>query len=472
MDSDTILPPVSKKPKMTSSPIGLNADDTAVDATGVGKICVSICAEEAEKLGGPPTKMNAATAASTTSTSTTPLLQLPGPIVGVTSSSSAAPPVNTSPTTTVIVITTTLVVTTATKHNKNSFQGILDNPLLRTNITTRLSNEDLMRLACVSKHTNRNIPRATSYESRALGTIIPVLSLHPSASGESRGRRGRFDRWVKKVHRRRLNNPSLFQQYQHLSMQDYYELQFNEHSSIRKAVMEGFKTYGPRIEGITSLDFRFSTTTTGTKTATRQRRLLDNNGLIADWQEKPSVLELLSHVLPSLREIDFTNMIVSKKVMREFFKNCPNLEKLTHRNNAARHKSLLRRETPALSLTGADIAAGRNLKELQMDDSWFFIDKSTLDAMENLDTDTDYERVSKTFLFHECRSKVLERVSVRNAKVHVKLTNHIDIAAIPQRALMKFIRNAPATMCWFRSDLTLENIEILRTERPEIEFVQ
>ena len=41
--------------------------------------------------------------------------------------------------------------------------------------------------------------------------------------------------------------------------------------------------------------------------------------------------------------------------------------------------------------------------------------------------------------------------------------------AIPQTALLKFIRDAPTTLRWFRSNLTQANIEMFHHERPQIE---
>jgi hypothetical protein len=37
--------------------------------------------------------------------------------------------------------------------------------------------------------------------------------------------------------------------------------------------------------------------------------------------------------------------------------------------------------------------------------------------------------------------------------------------------LIKFVRNAPPTLRWFRSDFTPDNMKILRMERPEIELL-
>ena len=49
--------------------------------------------------------------------------------------------------------------------------------------------------------------------------------------------------------------------------------------------------------------------------------------------------------------------------------------------------------------------------------------------------------------------------------------NYIDGILIPQNALIKFVRNAPVSLLWFRSDLSRANIEMLQKERPGIEFL-
>ena len=42
---------------------------------------------------------------------------------------------------------------------------------------------------------------------------------------------------------------------------------------------------------------------------------------------------------------------------------------------------------------------------------------------------------------------------------------------IPQNALIKFVRNAPSSLRWFRSDLSQENIAMLKKERLGIAFL-
>merc|ERR1711971_1289145 len=80
---------------------------------------------------------------------------------------------------------------------------------------------------------------------------------------------------------------------------------------------------------------------------------------------------------------------------------------------------------------------------------------------------SDFNNHPDKFLFHKC-CKVLERLSIRNAKYSNAYIGSERI--IPQDALIKFVRNAPPTLKWFRSDLTKENMDLLRLEQPGIEY--
>lgn len=76
---------------------------------------------------------------------------------------------------------------------------------------------------------------------------------------------------------------------------------------------------------------------------------------------------------------------------------------------------------------------------------------------------TDLNNHPDVFLFYKC-CKSLECVSVRNLK-------EVDGATVTQTALMKFIRNEPLTLKWFQSDITIENMDVLRPERPGIKLL-
>ena len=88
--------------------------------------------------------------------------------------------------------------------------------------------------------------------------------------------------------------------------------------------------------------------------------------------------------------------------------------------------------------------------------------------------DVDDGGDSKQFMFHKCSSNVLERVSFRYSESLVHCGQGIyNTTAITQMTLMKFIRNSPMTMRWFRSNLTKDNTTIVQQERPALfEVVQ
>ena len=362
---------------------------------------------------------------------------------------------------------------TANTTGRNVFD-VLDDPLLR-NITSYLPNEDLMKVARVSKHFNEMIPRATTYESRAPGTIITVLQLSPSkkTGGNYGGGRGRLDQLV---HQLKEHNPNLLERYQHASMKDYHEFQFNKDNTVPSNSHEKYKDLlfqirlqrGPRIEGITSLDFCFSALSPSP----------------THLKEELFGLMTLPYLLPSLREVNFTNTRATGRAVQTFCERCPRLEKITFHNNQAVQQCFLRTYYPPAD--GSTMMRAKSLKEVYMDNSTLFLlDDSEFDVMSDLEENDDEYYLSgtrvklgvrsKMCLFHKCGT-VLERVSLRNSEFLVVTLNGSEwtaktIVAIPRNALIKYIRNAPTTLRWFRSDLTTENIQMLHHERPEIEFV-
>ena len=113
-----------------------------------------------------------------------------------------------------------------------------------------------------------------------------------------------------------------------------------------------------------------------------------------------------------------------------------------------------------VDLNGGDIIFARNLKEINMDDSTFQMRQEVeMSELNNHPT---------IYLFYLCGSRVLERVSIRNAKYR-KIVNTYE--RVSQNMLIKFIHNSPATLKWFRSDLTQVNIEMLTKERPGIQLL-
>jgi hypothetical protein len=160
----------------------------------------------------------------------------------------------------------------------------------------------------------------------------------------------------------------------------------------------------------------------------------------------PMILpNILIKILPNLREINLSHICTSTDVLYNVSNQCPHLEKVTW-NNIRYYTN-----DACVGLSGWDMRTAKNLKEIIMDNSEFQFD---------LDCYIDITRKDR-FLFY-CCSNALERVSISNARW---LNN-----PLPQSVLINFVRNVP-TLRWFRSDLTEENKNMLRLERPDIEFL-
>ena len=175
-----------------------------------------------------------------------------------------------------------------------------------------------------------------------------------------------------------------------------------------------------------------------------------------------NLAEYLSLILPKLREIDLTNTCgpIMLVALRSFSRRCPHLEKVTW-NNIDMYVFV--------KLNGDDMRFSNigNLKEITMDNSNLCCSSADrgIDKMLALGNHRD------TFLFHRC-SNALESVSIRNAKCFSTKFNYRNsyLFMLPQNALIKFVRSVPS-LRWFRSDLTPENMDMLRLERPEIELL-
>ena len=166
---------------------------------------------------------------------------------------------------------------------------------------------------------------------------------------------------------------------------------------------------------------------------------------------------VLIYILPNLREIDISYNIPDNHSIMDVFFECSKFEKVTWNN--IKIKSYI-------AMDGTIMESSDNLKEVIMDDSEFSCRIPEGDTMSDLGNHRD------TFIFN-CCSTALERVSIRNAKWITKNHYHRrnDPIVVPQNALIKFVRNAPASLRWFRSDLTIENMNMLRLERPTIELL-
>jgi len=172
----------------------------------------------------------------------------------------------------------------------------------------------------------------------------------------------------------------------------------------------------------------------------------------------------LPSMLPNLRYINLSNNGFGKLYLCKFSMYCPNLETITW-HNFDRKQSVI--------INGREMMPATNLKEIYMDDSVFLFSRVSPRGRDKF-LDLENDEHSDIFLFYQCSTK-LERVSIRNAKWYVgEYINgefRGETTVIPQNALIKFVRNAAQTLRWFRSDLTEDNMNMLRSERPGIEFV-
>jgi hypothetical protein len=189
---------------------------------------------------------------------------------------------------------------------------------------------------------------------------------------------------------------------------------------------------------------------------------LDVSSLTPMRYKENSILNIVRELLPELREINLSNIYRDEHGFRSFsfFDSCcPHLEKVTWNNISF------------MDLDRLHIGPFQNLKEIIMDDSTFVLCKRTIEEIQeseeeerrNFEHGEDEEPLY--FGIRRTCSKVLERLSIRNAKIGYLNT------PIPQNTLIKFVRNSPASLRWFRSDLTQDNMTMLRLERPEIEFL-
>ena len=332
-------------------------------------------------------------------------------------------------------------------NNAATTTNFLDliHPLLQ-NITSYLPNADLMKVALVSRRMNTFIPRATTYENRAPGTITTVFHRRPCKTNKGfyktgAGRKiGRLDQLMQQLQQFLGRDSIVLDGYQHVLIEDHHhkfqlhatEDPFEKLNELKREI--GWN--GPRIRGITSLDFCLSsaraTIPCNTNPDLGQRYFITT----------------LPWILPSLRELDLTNTCINGQFVHFFFYKFRRLEKITFNN-----KKPAVHTTAYVNIDGNSFEAANNLKELYMDDCTLVAPNRNNDV----DAISDYVNytvfVSDLFLFHRCSSSVLERVSIRNLKYSVSLRGEgTRGTAIPQNALMKYIRHCPPSLRWFCSN--------------------
>lgn len=178
----------------------------------------------------------------------------------------------------------------------------------------------------------------------------------------------------------------------------------------------------------------------------KEERLRDRQWFLApfeDYVDKGFAHGLtLSLLVPNLRSIDMTCLPVTLLGLACLAENNPNLEVIRW------NRSLI---WPISTDSGRHLECLKNLREVYLDDARMIfcaeVDEGTLWAS-----------------LTEASSK-LERVSLKRTRWY----RRGQPSQFSQENLMKFVRASP-NLKWFRSDLTSENIEKLRIERPSVIF--
>jgi hypothetical protein len=314
------------------------------------------------------------------------------------------------------------VIAGRTRRQKraNAAKWDLQTPII-IEIVNWLDQESLMNLTLVSKQLHDIIANEPGIENK----IIPVFEV----SGSSTQR-------FFQILRNNFFNEEIknkLQYYPRMRLNDakdlYYDIPVHEIKQMTRDV---------RMDWITSLAI---ISPESSRTATRF----------------PLLPYYLSDVLPKLRELDLPKTgYIHPSILRQFSNNCPLLEKVTVDN----------REGIRISLSGNEMSFCNNLKEIHMDHISF-----QYNDIRHKNKFADLKNHQEIFLFHKC-CKAFERVSIRNMNYRYRFDVDEDQKFIfTQNALIKFVRNAHPSLHWFRSDLTLDNMTMLRIERPGIELL-
>ena len=318
-------------------------------------------------------------------------------------------------------------VATRTRHQQKTKASSWNKPIpILINIFTYADPETLRILSLVSTQFYDIICNSPAMINHC---VVPLLQISPSKDQEDPGRTNRL---IHQLHRHRAK----LQHYREIKVIDGHKFVWKKCSPHLNRIEIKRMLIAHRFEvgliGVVSLDLSSST-------PAPPNRSIDI-----------SLLYLMAHILPNLRQINLSNFNTRLSSLRELIQNCSRLEKITWKKIPS---------SSGMDINGYDLEKATNLKEIYMDDAEFFpcpfmFHQSSLESHK-------YPRI---FLFHQCGSNKLERVSIRNA-------TYGNAVYFPQEALIKFVRKAPPSLRWFRSNLTAENITMLRLERPAIECV-
>ena len=295
--------------------------------------------------------------------------------------------------------------------------------------------ESLRELTVVSKHFYK-IVHYGDEENATVRTrkgiefqLIPLFEITPTKGGN-------IETFADNMHRHSLNNETMdtLQNYHRIRV-IYVNLFITHNSTNFVSIVR--KLRGIRMEGI---------------------RTIDTTLPLPLFAREPYVFFAFAYMdLPNLREIIFSNIADSGKIVRRFSQTFPLLETMSI-CNSFESSSL---DDDDYSLRGYSMRDCNNVRSITMNDCDFY--------SRDMDQLADLTRHDNVFIFHDCftRNTNLERISIRGIQ-YTTFTTPATNHKIPQNALIKLVRNAPASLKSFRSDLTTENIKMLHTERDEL----
>ena len=189
------------------------------------------------------------------------------------------------------------------------------------------------------------------------------------------------------------------------------------------------------------------------------------------WRSCRTLHRAISWMVPNLQQLDLSHTNMSGDLVEYYIEQCPRLEIIRWNYHDSVYKD------------GYYLQFMNNLKELYFDNCCFWFDHdlqirededypndddedNSVTAFEAMSDNNNYQHI---FLYYRLCNNPLERISIRKARYNTDFNNNKQI--LPQSILMKFVRKAPATLVWFRSDLSPANIRILQSERPGIQFL-
>ena len=205
------------------------------------------------------------------------------------------------------------------------------------------------------------------------------------------------------------------------------------------------------------------------------------------------LLHAIFRMVPNLQQLDLSNVDTHSNILQKLSEHCPQIETINLNFSTYRNRNLF-----FVYADGWMLQSMESLKELYFDNCKFifydiFINDNNEDNGDESDNDindlpvSEYNAMSDLnyypdiMLLGKLRHLPLERLSIRNLNCDGFTTQVRDRngdavsnrlpSAMSQNMLIKFVRNAPSTLVWFRSDLSAANIQMLQSERPGMEFV-